>query len=63
MAFFVFLLNSNVKSEHFAKQSSVPLVINSINTSLSCMGERSSDLTHKLWAAVDTEVSLSERSA
>jgi hypothetical protein len=53
-------MTSNVKNEHFAKQTNAPLVMNSINTSLSCLGDRSVDLTQKLWQAVDTEVGLTE---
>jgi len=51
---------SNVKPEHFTKQSNLPLVMNSINTALSNLGEGSSEIVQKLWNALDTEMNLNE---
>ena len=49
-----------MKAEQFTKQPHLALVINSINTSLSNIGESSVQLIQKLWPAIDEEVGLSE---
>lgn len=51
---------SNVKAEHFTKQSALPLVINSINSSLTNLGENAPDLVQKMWTAIDGEVNLAD---
>lgn len=55
------LWNSNAKAENFTKQPSLPLVVNSINNSLTYLGEAHPDLVQKLWTAIDSETNLSDR--
>jgi len=51
---------SNVKPEQFCKQPVVPMVVNSINMSLSNVGPAASEVIQNMWPAIDAEISLSE---
>lgn len=52
---------SNVKSEEFSREPSLPFVINNVNSNLSTsLGEEFPKLSPKLWKAIDDEICLQD---
>lgn len=51
----------DVRASQFSKQQSLPMVANSINTSLANIGPHAAELTAQLWHAIDAEINLAER--
>lgn len=53
----------DVRASQFSKQQSLPMVANSINSSLANLGPHAADLASQMWAAIDSEIILAERCA